>query len=368
MRLYIDESGNTGEILINNGKANFNDQPYYVLAGLLISESSKTDFVSFINTKKEEYKIQSPELKAKNIYGKYSGFIADIVNYIMIKNIPIFIELMEKHFYLNIQIITHIIFPSHSVPFTNKSITNQNFIASNITQYLSDEIYEQFVKACKEYNSLELEKLFNLLLNHFNNINNKGLYDNIELTINDYGEKKKQSVDAFKSFLPIPDKNPKNRLIHLLPNYQAFTNLIGRVEKHKKDFKTGNYEIVHDEQKQFDIIYKSAFDFMKENDTDGIFKNTNILQKAIFNIDKDLKLEFVDSKQELILQISDLISGFVMRFWKDFSEDNSENVTKYYSAMKQLTYPVDGATMGINFLVPDIKHTKYLQSMRLSKH
>jgi len=361
MKLYIDESGNTGETLIKNGKPNFNDQPYYVLAGLLISDSIKSDFISYIQTKKTESKIQSPELKAKNIYEKQSGFIIDIVNYITTNNIPVFIELMDKHFYLNIQILEHIIVPSYSLPLTNKNMQYKNILASNITPYLSDKIYEQFVIACKEYNAIELEKLFQIFLTHFSNTNNEDLKKNIELTIEDYNEKKAKSREAYKSFLPIPDKNPKNRLIHLLPNYQAFTGLVGRVEKHRVDFKTEDYEIVHDEQKQFDIIYKAAFDLMKENDTDGVVANTIISERAIFNINKDLKLEFVDSKQELLIQISDLISGFVMRFWKDFSENNSKNVSKYCSTFKKLTYPVNGATMGINFVVPDLEHMKYVR-------
>jgi len=361
MKLYIDESGNTGETLINNGKLNFVDQPYYALTGLLISDSIKSDLVSYIQTKKTEYRIQSPELKAKNIYKKQPGLIIDIVNYIICKSIPVFIELMDKHFYLNIQIIEHIIVPSYSLPLTNDNMQYKNILASNITPYLSNDIYNQFVIACKEYSAVELEKLFQILLIHFSNTNNGELKKNIELTIEDYNEKKAHSTDAYKSFLPIPDKNHRNRLIHLLPNYHAFTNLIGRVEKYRVDFKTGDYEIVHDEQKQFDIIYKKALDIMKERDIDSVVANTIISERARFNINKDLKLEFVDSKQELMVQLSDLISGFVMRFWKDLSENNFENNSRFFSAFKKLTYPVNGATMGINFVVPDLEHMKYVR-------
>jgi len=360
MKLYIDESGNTGEVLIKNGDFNFKKQPYYVLTGLLVSESKKSDFIDFIITKKTEYNIRSIELKAKNIYKKKSGFIIDLIDYITTNNIPVFIELMDKYYYLNIQIFEHLIVPFNSLPLTNDNIKRIKFLVSNLTPFLSDDIYKQFIIACKEYNAIELEKLFHILINHLCVTNNSEIKKNIELTIEDYKIKKGETSEAYKSYLPNPDKNPNNKLIHLLPNYHAFTNLIGRVEKHKTDFKTNNFIIVHDEQKQFDIIYKTALCLMKEIDADSVFKNLIISQKGTFNINKDMELVFVDSKQELLIQTSDLISGFVMRFWKDFSENLTNSISKYFVAFKKLTYPVKGANMGINFVVPDIEHIKYL--------
>jgi len=68
MKLFIDESGNTGETLSLDSAFNFKEQPYYVLSGILLNSIEERKLSKYISQLIEKYKIGGDELKAKNIY------------------------------------------------------------------------------------------------------------------------------------------------------------------------------------------------------------------------------------------------------------------------------------------------------------
>lgn len=324
MKLYIDESGNTGETLSKDSIFNFKEQPYYVLAGILADDETSIKLESFITTQKAKHHIQGNELKAKNIYSSKYTFVSELVDYIISNHIPFFIELMDKLFYLSIQLVDYFIIPYYSLPLNDQTIHRKRYIASTIGEYLNQNIYQSLVETVKENTNAALEDFYDLLINHFDSINQPEIKINIEQTKIDYFEDKDDNEEvALKKYLPIPNENPKRRLIHLLPNYNAFTNLIARAQKYDLYYQDNNgFEIIHDEQKQFDIIFNSAFETMQTIDTDSFTNNTVIMENASFNLSDKHSIEFIDSKLNLLVQVSDLIAGLVMRFWSDFISNN----------------------------------------------
>src|SRR5690606_30556304 len=129
-----------------------------------------------------------------------------------------------------------------------------------------------------------LEKFYDYLIDYFDNTNQNEIKINVEQTKIDYLEEKEESPEeALRKFFPLPDENPNKRLIHLLPNYNAFTNLIARAQKHVDGLpKDMSFEIIHDEQKQFDIIFQSALEAMKNLNVNDIAQNTFILDSSNF--------------------------------------------------------------------------------------
>ena len=223
---------------------------------------------------------------------------------------------------------------------------------------MNHDIYQSLIETVKENTNASLENFYDLLINYFDSINQHEIKINVEQTKIDYLETKEDNAeDELKKFLPIPDENPNKRLLHLLPNFIAFTDLVARAHKHDIDFLDGKgFEIIHDEQKQFDIIFKSVFKTMQTTDTDSFTKDTLIIEKASFNLSDKLSLKFVDSKLSLSVQVSDLIAGIVMRFWSDFINKNESQVDRYLPIMNKINYPVDGTSIGINYVVPDFNH------------
>src|SRR5690606_36770356 len=113
---YIDESGNTGETLSKDSKFNFIDQRYYVLTGVLLDDNSQTALSAFIHSQITKHRIQGNELKAKNLYDSKPAFISELVDFIVANKTPFFIELMDKHLYLHIQLVEYFIVPYYSLP------------------------------------------------------------------------------------------------------------------------------------------------------------------------------------------------------------------------------------------------------------
>lgn len=363
MKLFIDESGNTGETLFSNSKFNFTEQPYYVLAGILLNESTETNFQKFVIEKKTEYRIEGNELKAKKLYEKRFDFIKVIINYIVDNKIPFFIELMEKKFFIHMQMVDYFFVPYYSVPITQTSINQKRFLASYLGDYLDENVYEQFTKIVKDYTNESLESFYSFLIDYFNSINQTESAKLIESTQDDYFDVKKTegAEEALKKFLPLPDKNPKGRLIHSLPNYSAFTNIIGRTNFFCSENGKSKFHIIHDEQKQFDIIFEEAVESMKNTDSDFLIEKLNI--KGIFNIENSVNLSFVDSKDSLSVQVADLLSGVVMRFWTDFENNQKDLVDKYLPLIKKINCPYRNTNIGINYVVPIKNHEKLMKKM-----
>ena len=354
MKLFIDESGNTGEVLSSAEMFNFNDQPYYALSGLLLNDEEEQQLTQFVGALINKYKIQGDELKAKNIYKSKVTFFEEIVGYILNKKIAFFIELMDKQFFLNMYLVDYFFLPYYSLPLSDKVIQTKKEIARSLSKHLTQDIYESFTSTVKTYTNSALEKFYNVLENHFKNVEDGIYVKHISKTKEDYLElKEENSQQALEKFLPKPDKNPNNRLIHLLPNYNAFTNLIARAQKYNYS-NSGliDFDIIHDEQKQFDVIYKSALEHMKSVDSDKILSGSSISKKAMFNINKNTKLLFVDSKTDLCVQVSDLISGFVMRYCIDRDKRNMTKIKSVEPIIRKLAYPYAGTSVGINFVVP----------------
>lgn len=359
-KLYIDESGNTGGILYKNFQFTFNEQPYYSLAGiLLIDKEKESAFEVFINSKKKSYGIVSDELKARNIYNHKPWFIIDIVDYIIQNKLPFFIELMDKSFYLNIQVVECFILPSNIIPVNDETIRTKSYIASNIGSYLNQSIYETFIQACVNYSSEALENFYIILKNHFISIGETEFAECVKMTEATYFDLKRKNKElALKEFLPLPDKNSNNKYIHLLPNFNAFTGLIARAQKFKNLTNIPAIDIIHDEQKQFDEIFQTAFNSMKKLDSSQYTTNTFIENMATHYIEEDFSLSFIDSKENTLIQIADILAGFVSRFWNDFIGGKIKKVELYKPVMEKLRYPYRDVNIGINFVVPDQEYAE----------
>jgi hypothetical protein len=353
MKLFIDESGNTGETLKKGHQFNFKDQPYYCLAGALVSDSQKDEIERFISEKKIEYRLQGDELKSGSIYRNKSDFLINTIDFLISSDIPLFVELMDKKYYLNVMLMELFIFPFYSVQLSDDIIVMKRMFSSYLDDNLNDEILSHFIEACKSFNHETLEAFFVILIEFFKVSDFPEICDHIAMTQDDYFELKEIDAEAaLKRHLPQPDKNPNLRDIHLLPNYNAFTNLSSRALKVCLDNNWKLEKIVHDEQKQFDVIFQEAFNAMKDLPEEDIYKATIIETFNNYNFEEDTELVFKDSKDSIVIQITDLVAGLVIRFWSDFKNSNFENIEKYLPSIARLNFE-QKLNFGINFMVPN---------------
>lgn len=349
--LYIDESGNTGSTLYTNGKFNFAEQPYYVLAAILLDSEMKNKLSVFVDNLKKEYKISGTELKSSNLYENKHLFINKLIDYIVNEKIPIFIELMDKKYYININLF-EVIRPSNILGLEN--LTEEYFetarnIASFLYNWLDNSAYAYFSKVLNDYNHDSLEQFYKLLIDKFQtNSDMNFLCKIIKDTRNLYFETKSKNVkNVLKYFLPEPDLNINGKPIFLLPNYNSFTNIISITNKFCADAGFQLSNIVHDEQKQYDTIFKDVFNKMKQQDY-GTYAPKFVNKKINTYIPKNVNLLFRDSKSDISIQVVDIIAGTVNRWCSDFINLNSRGI-KYLNSIHRLNE-------NINFIIPGQHH------------
>ncbi|GHN00331.1 hypothetical protein WSM22_18200 [Cytophagales bacterium WSM2-2] len=361
MKLYVDESGNTGGANVNANIFNFNDQPYYALAGILVNDFERSGLCEFLDALKQKHRIQSPELKAKKIYESKPQLIWELVDFLSDNNFPVFVELMDKNYYLSIQMLTFTIVRPPLID-SNENVAVIRSMARLLPYYLGEALYIKFTQTCQEYTVQAFEKFYTELRAHLRKENHFDALKLVEINWMLYlGAKEKYGEEAFKKYLPIPDSNSNNRLIHLLPNYNAFNTLVGRTKRHKmKNNIAEKIEIVHDEQPQFGLIYDEALKQMTRVDTDSLVAGTSLTDLASYNLtNDDFELKFVNSKADKAIQAADLIAGFVVSVWTDFKNEQYDKIHHHLPTMKVIAKDPESIPVGTLFVVPEEDHRMF---------
>lgn len=105
---YIDESGNTGDLSTVKIDSYFVEQRMFALAAFGCTLDQ--DFTDKLGALKKAHRIQSSELKSKQAYDK-PRFIFDLLDLLETRRAPIFIELVDKHFFVVVNIIERMVVP-----------------------------------------------------------------------------------------------------------------------------------------------------------------------------------------------------------------------------------------------------------------
>ncbi|WP_315377600.1 DUF3800 domain-containing protein [Kingella denitrificans] len=321
MKIYIDESGNTGDLIQNNHDLTFSNQEIFTLAAVKLPDTEEKELELVISYLKQKHKIQASELKTKKLFDNKSKFIHDLIEYISCKNIDYYIEIIDKKYYLCNSIVRHQVFPL--VLGTEKIDIDQiirEIFTDILFNNLTTNIYMAFCASCRNLNKESLILSFNELLALCNNnLNHRSqeylrdiyLYmkDSIKNTIDYFINKEKIAGNrVINEFIPIPDKNKKGYLIYLLPQISSLTNIIARVNFTNKSIK--NIIFIHDNQVHFDEILINNSNSMINYQSIG-FNFTN----SEFKIHEKPNMKFNNnSKNSLGIQIADILSGFTMRY------------------------------------------------------
>ena len=144
-KFYIDESGNTGDLVVTEEDANFSSQEYFTLACIGLNDSSLPDLENFIKELKLKYKIQSPELKfskMKGIFGKKIGFILELLKFIE-ESCDVLIEIVDKKYFLSTTIVNCLINPPYIQPDMNQD--TRKSIHLDLSQWVYDHVTKEFL-------------------------------------------------------------------------------------------------------------------------------------------------------------------------------------------------------------------------------
>lgn len=342
MKIYIDESGNSGDLVQRKIDLTFSNQNIFTLSAVNIPEDVYSELENeFIPELKKKYKIQSAEIKSSNLFDKKPKVILEIVDFIKDNNIYYFIEITDKKYYICNSMVIHQVIPPYFIPIEEKEkelngewqILREIYM-DTLIRNIGESEYQCFFEACKNINEESLLKSFNTLKKFFSTkveeekdlyVKNifQGIVDNVSMSIKDYFDiKKKEGLDnAVRKFIPIPDENKKGQLTYLLPQISSLTNLVARVNYFNGNLEDINF--IHDQQVHFDdILSYNVQKMLDVGETGYKFTNSN------FNIKKPINITFdTDSKNNVGIQIADILSGFTMRYMqKRFKNEDMDDI------------------------------------------
>lgn len=352
---FIDESGHSGDALNSGTAYNFVDQPYFVLAALGIDDEVK--FVQHIEGMRVTHRIPAGELKAKSLQSR-PAFIADLLTYVADTQLPFFIEVVDKRYFVCIHLVNSQLLPA---VMGYKDDSRLHFIKNHLVDFLYDEIsdhvLDRFVDACLEPSDHTLMSAFGsqLLFSvgpsatpDFQDIRDcmhHMVVDSTKL----YGEMRKENPDAYLRFLPSPDLNKRNKQVWMLPNLSSFTNIYARINL----FRGGNLagvRLVHDQQLELEDILRNAKYVAESIKDDGIEPFTPH-SNYLFN--EFASLDFAVSHESVGIQVADVIAGTVMRFYRDRLRGNAISPSETGRAVSTLLRKSNASTgIGVNQVVP----------------
>ena len=366
-KFYIDESGNTGDLVVSEKNSNFSNQEYFTLACVSLQDSRIKHLEEFVENLKLKYKIQAKELKfskIKSLFGKNIDFVFELLNEIQKKSYKksyFIIEIVDKKYIICANIVNCLITP----PYFQKDLEQEemDFVHKYLPQWLYDNITLQFLikftNIARNPSEIGLKELFDELLILAKNVRDplsEFIVESITDTMDIFEKFKKcENLDreAYTYFLPLPDISKKGQLIGILPYISSFCNIHARLN-HLFHRNLSKVEFIHDNQSYFDDIIKYYHDSAVNNTMDK--RKFGFSDFVFTNISS---LKFQDDKALIGLQIADIVAGFINKAIPVLLErkDAALDEKKYNTMIRIITLLY--SKHSINFVLPP-KHNEYL--------
>ncbi|MFI2992862.1 DUF3800 domain-containing protein [Klebsiella aerogenes] len=356
MNYYLDESGNTGDLINKKNDMSFSKQPIFTHSCIGINEEKIHELNDFIINLKKRHNIdETIELKSQDYYIKNPKLVYEVIEYIIRNNLPIVCEVMDKKYNVAVSIVNHLIVPTMG----DESNGEAQYIRIQLSDFISthapDTCFTSFSELCKNPNEKKLLECFNILKNFFELYKNRIDDDGytilmIDETLDDYYIYKNRLGEeaAVKMFVPIPDLDSNGNIIKLLPNVHSFYNQLARLNKiHNKKLNT--IKLIHDTSSEFSKTLQYCIDNIKTVDTKGM---PNI-PTCDYNVTDSPELIFKDSRNSIGIQVADILAGFLNRYIYGllYKKINMDEI--YHKTFREIIYFNRYRTpIGINFVLP----------------
>ncbi|MNW37253.1 hypothetical protein D3C74_142920 [compost metagenome] len=355
LTIYVDESGNTGDVFVKKAEDFFfNSQPYFVLAAVGIPNRLESNVKEIINDLRANYRIQSDELKVKN-----KPFSIELMQNVFDMGMPIFVEVTHKKYFLSIQLCNLIIKPLiDDLEVTDEFLEFKRSSADLILNIFPDSIYFEFCKVCRTRDTSSFELFMYTLHQFLLNEPDMVIYaELVEENMKEYIHLKQEynlPKPAYEFFLPLPDKNKRGELINSLPHIPSLANICMRAEKYRQIRGMSKINYIHDEQKQlWDILFDNV-SFLMQNLDVNYFNNSHLKYSISPNLPTDTSLTVGVSEENNGILIADVIARSFYRYWVDY-EKKSILDKDYSELFRKLQQPQHKSYFGVNMVLPQIQ-------------
>jgi hypothetical protein len=349
---YVDESGNSGD-LVNAGAAlDFGQQPVFVLAGIGVDDGEA--LATELGRLRTRHRIQSRELKFSKFKNKPS-FIADLIAYLRHCGCPIFVEVVDKYFFICATMVNHFVIPPVAGDFDRRIdvIRMKSEVAEYLHAAMPLAVTRAYIAACITPSVLLTRLAFEKLLGW---LQSRIPDDPVAAFVHQF------AADSFadfekgaasrhpdpRAFLPVPDLSKAAKSYWILPNLSSFTNLYARINLFRRKDLHG-VRIIHDEQLQYGHILDEGKRTSEEFAEQGL---TWPLPHADYGFTQRACLTFATSHTSAGIQAADMIAGFVMRYVQAINSGDklpSPESVRIFQSLLEFAEPEHGT--GFNFVV-----------------
>jgi len=338
--LFLDESGNTGDLVLNKENIHhFNNQPYFVLGGFGIEndESIFRELTSAIIKLKKDNHIYSKELKGAHLWPRRIRFIYELFKYLYENDFPLFIELMDKKFFIIANIANIVGLTSEALDHPGALFDNRIFFnkfADYLYQNLSPETIIWFSKASREPSQENVETFLAFLERdsekfppEFRELISSMIDRYYHQLINYLIVSIQYSNPPWEYYVPPADPKSGPKRISLLPHTTAATNIFARINKYSRDHGYEKVIIIHDQQEQWKEILKNELHILSDpsSDVSKKLRERNIPYplnlRLDYNFDRHYRIFFGDSEKTIFLQLADIISSSMNKLWEEFKRN-----------------------------------------------
>jgi hypothetical protein len=343
---FIDESGHTGDAARTGAKFDFGPQPMFSLACVGVDDlaSLEGEFARL----KTLYGVQSAELKSSSIRNKH-GFVRDLVTYLKRQRCPIFIEVVDKKFFICAYIVSTVLMPPvGEVDLTPEAHFLRNIFADYLHAHIPDRVLRSIIGACDHPSTDTIERMFAGLARWLSQRADdivKGALRFVDDTWSDF--KQLAPGEDYLRFLPIPDKGKREQTYWMLPNLSSFTNIYARLNLYHGG-NVSDVTLVHDEQAHFDAILTNA-----KCAVEGLSGHEYVIEvpNADYRFTQKARLRFERSGGSVGIQVADCLAGFVVRYAADgFCSKGVDDATaETFQHLLTMTDAKRGA--GVNFVL-----------------
>ncbi|KTE04103.1 hypothetical protein ATE68_00065 [Sphingopyxis sp. H038] len=305
---FIDESGHSGDLAATRA-LDFADQPVFALACIGVADARALG--AEMERLRGVHGCGPGELKSA--MARLPRFVTDLAAYLKARDCPVFIELVDKRFFIAAHVVTYLLCGGLGLGQVPEPV--RNAVAEFLTDEPADALLLGYLAACREPSLPAIRVLLDELWAWFDASDGDIARVGQFLTMEARDRACRADADT-RAFLPLPDRTESDRMVWMLPNLTSLAHMYGRINLSRAGGLEG-VSLVHDEQLQYGRVLADTKAAMDDLARQGPVMH---LPFADYDVSGAAALCFTASTNDLCLQASDLLAGCAMRFARDAAD------------------------------------------------
>lgn len=328
MNVYIDESGNTGDNLIDE------NQKFFTLAGVGVTQKQinilQEELLEIFKDRKSENELKTRDI----IGGKWEPKLIDTFNLLMEHKFLPFILFIEKKYMIAGKIVENFFDPVYNNK-TNNQWTHPLIIKDKVANYfydnLSDDTINKAATAFRECDKSKVNEVYQLIKHNIEegcNIEEVKLLTGVENHLDSLCEDMKGAELSFKQDIG------KGGVLNS-PNYTSFLVLLEKIDGY---FSCVNksVSIIFDSASQYNEAYIKLFNTLAKTPREIIETEKG---NIIFGIENVKEFSVATFEDDSGVQLADILATSVQHIMqKIILDDGTQSFTEFENFMTVLIY------------------------------